>query len=443
MSGYDRESSIEVTKDEVTNAYLQYLIAQHQSYFDTAPSAKRGEAAHSIVEINSRFEAEHVNGILRYMVGARPQLSNSVGIFPVFNQDAFNLVAHHLAVNKILANPDFQYLVKDTAPLIELSDCQFFPELLKERNAEEKRRNEQDKEADDIAQTTLATNGINSDMMLVWYLQAIASNSHSFLGNLANPTLTIENCSQLIIPFRKNENHYTVAVVNFISEDNNQIAKIQYYDSLGEDLDTSYKNQLAMFLMEIGFQRIDYKCVSKPEQNDKCNCAIFASFKAIDLSNENIGNTEQLLQGLDLDYSALFNYFRNRVTEMLRESGCNISLSPEMIAQIKLEQAERDKPKQPGIVSWLTGTLYNAAAALIKSPMKRLAEDSESENLTFDPFVMDDVVNNVFHRRTVIAKRIYPVPSAALMDDNTEEEATLESDDDSQKHTPKKARYSI
>ncbi|MCS5709305.1 hypothetical protein CC99x_010350 [Candidatus Berkiella cookevillensis] len=391
---------IAISKDEITQSYIQYIEEQHISYFHNIPGAQMGDTVPSIVTRHSRFDAEHLDGILRYLVGARAHLVNTLGIFPVFNQDAFYRLARDFVVNKILTEPRFQHLVKDTTPLVERSEVKDFPELLEERDLEEAKRSAQDREANQEAAKILKENGVGSDTLLLYYLEGIARSEKSYLGNKGNEHISFENCHQFIIPFRKDDNHYTVAVVQCTQEGEQRCAHIKYYDSLGAGLDAKYKQQLAKFFINMGFSRVLYNSLSKREQRDKYNCALFAGFKAIDIANMHVGDDERLLKNLDNDYAALFDSFRYRVVEMLTESGCNISLSPEFTRQLKatqkvcelqeecqdlknIECGNATQSEAGGIFSWL-GSVINRYTPYFgeteSSAKKRSREEFERDN---------------------------------------------------------------
>ena len=393
---------IAINKDEITRSYIQYIEEQHISYFRNAPSAEMGDTVPSIVTRHSQFDAEHLDGILRYLVGARAHLVNTLGIFPVFNQDAFYRVAQDFVVNKILREPYFKHLVKDTEPLVERSEVKDFPELLEARDLEEAKRSAQDREANQEAAKILRENGITSDVLLLYYLEGIARSEQSYLGNREREDVLFDRCDQFIIPFRKDGNHYTVAVVQCTQKDEQRCAHIKYYDSLGAGLDVKYKSQLAKFFLNMGFPKVLYSNLSKREQKDKYNCAIFAGFKAIDIANMHVANNERLLENLDTDYVALFDYARCRIVEMLRESGCNISLSPEFTLLLKEKQRVRELQDEceglknigsetatqsetgGGIFSWFGSVInkytpYFGGAA--SSSQKRSREEFERDNM--------------------------------------------------------------
>lgn len=394
-----------INKDEITQNYIQYIQEQRISYFLNAPSAQMGDTVPSIVTRHSQFDAEHLDGILRYLVGERAHLVNTLGIFPVFNQDAFYRLAQDFVVNKILMEPRFTHLVKDTTPLVERSKVKDFPELLEARDLEEAKRSAQDREVNQEAAKILRENGITSDVLLLYYLQAIARSEQSYLGNREREDILFDRCDQFIIPFRKDGNHYTVAVVQCTQKDEQRCAHIKYYDSLGSGLEAKYKSQLAKFFLNMGFPKVLYSNLSKREQKDKCNCAIFAGFKAIDIANMHVGNDERLLKNLDVDYVALFDFFRYRAVEMLTESGCNISISNKFTQQLKktqkinelqeefqnLKSIECENIIQPetasGIFSWF-GSVINRYTPYFgraeSSPQKRKREEFEQDNIHED-----------------------------------------------------------
>lgn len=417
-----------VTKDEITAAYLKYLITQDQSYFYAMPGAMPGDSAMAFVEDDSLFDAEHVNGILRYLVGKRPHFADNVAIFPVYNPDAFYRLAQDLVVSKMLQLPKYKHLVKDKTPLIEISECLGDEDLLEQRNAEEAFRNEQDNQANEIAGTLLAEIGMTTDVMLQWYLDSIAKNPTSLVGNKTNPLLHFADCSQFVIPFRKDENHYTVAVVNCVSdEEDSGIANIQYYDSLGDDLPESEAEQLCDFFRDQNFDEVNYDCVSVKEQREGHNCGIFAAFKAIDLLNDNTEQEERLIPNLEIilesEYCALFNYFRNRVVEMLRKSGCNIALSDELVQTLKSEQEARDKPAPLPQPSFLEGVIGGVTSFFWGGEKKRKVPEPVS---TVDPLSLKRLNPGT---KTSIANCQWDKPTATLITE-TPDEDTSESDDE-------------
>lgn len=441
--------SIKINKDEVTQTFIEYIAVQHETYFHNSPDTLIGNTVPSIVYENSRFDAEHVDGILSYLIGARAHLFNSVGIFPVFNEDAFFRVAQDFVANKLLKDPRFKHLVKDTSVLVERSLIQAFPKLLRERDLEEAKRSAQDIELNQEAARILKENGITTDIFLLCYLAGIAGSKKSLLGNKTNADVAFENCTQLIIPFRKDGGHFTVAVVHCTQEGNQRCAHIKYYDSLGAGLEHQYKSQLSKFFIKMGFQKVLYSCLSQREQKEKYNCGIFAAFKAIDFANAHAGNDERLLINLDVDYRELFAYFRCRVVEMLSESGCNISLSQEFITKLKEQQSAReireaqqalestkneneiDQEAQESMFSWLgsaISTYYNASTAYFSLKRKRdvaesdKIEDKQSKKESkkeSDPFLgaNDNRILNL-HRKTFIANRYWSTPSVVIEKQN-------------------------
>jgi len=417
------EDQVLVTKAEITSAYLNYLITQHQSYFYAMPGAMPGDSALTYVENDSLFEAEHVNGILRYLVGNRTDFSDSVAVFPVYNSDALYRLAQDLVVSKMLSLPKYKHLVKDKTPLIEVSACFDDIQMLQDRNAKEVFRNEQDHQANEIAGTILADIGMTEEVMLQWHLDSIAKSDLPLVGNKTDLVLNFLDCSQFVIPFRKDMSHYTVAVVNFMSdEDANEIANIQYYDSLGYDLPESEKTQLCDFFRDQNFDEVNFDCVSAKEQREGHNCGIFASFKAIDLLNKNTEHEERLIPNLAMinesEYRALFNYFRNRVVDMLRESGCNISLSENFVQTLKDEQKEREIPLpkvQPSFLgSILGGVISYFWVGAEKKPLRETVA-------TIDPLSLDTQTSET---KTCIANCHWDIPTATLLTDSTSEEST-------------------
>lgn len=408
-----------VTKDAIIAAYLQYLLSQHQSYFYAMPGAMPGDSALAFVEEDSLFDAEHVNGILRYLVGQRPHFAENVAIFPVFNPDAFYRVAQDLVVSRMLSLPKYQHLVKDKTPVLEEAECLGDEDLLAEREAELAFRDEQDNQANEIAGNILAEMGMNDNVMLHWHLNGIAKSLNSLVGNRTHPLQPFADCSQFVIPFRQDENHYTVAVVNCISDKNeNGIANIQYYDSLGDELAEHEQTQLCDFFYDLKFDEVNFDCVSVHEQREGYNCGIFASFKAIDLLNANSNLDERLLPDLEKlhksEYHELFHYFRNRIVEMLRESGCNIALS-EDFAQILLdEQNARDQPPPTSILS-------NVVDVVTSFFWGKTTTDPVPTIGSVDPLNLDD---DKTVRKTRIAQRDWNIPTAALLTNADDEEGT-------------------
>ncbi|MCS5711204.1 hypothetical protein [Candidatus Berkiella aquae] len=409
----DFTPSVTISKEEITQAYLQYLIEQHQSYFHTVQGSNPGDSALAIIEADSQFEAEHVNGMLRYLIGQRPHFANQIGIFPVFNQDAFYRLAQDQLIKKMLNHPDYQYLVKDTTPLIELSDCLDFPELWEKRNTEEVHRTWQDQEAIRVAGDILDHQGTTDEVMLEWYLESIAASPLAFLGNMNQQDMAFKNCSQFIIPLRIDGVHYTVAIVDCTAEDT---AHIKYYDSMGHDLQDYLKQQLINFF-ENHFADVTYECVSKHEQKDGYNCGIFASFKAIDLININTQRSERLLPNLNTqEYHALFNYFRNQVAEMLRLSGCNIELDHKLAKMIQTEHQQREeaskKAATPSLLESFFNGFYSTATSIlgIHKPVQKKASTP-----LFD-LLGDLPEHTTYHPKTSIAHRQWSAPSALFFD---------------------------
>lgn len=342
------EASITVSKEEIVAAYENYLIEQGQSYLQALPGSESSDSdapVPSIVDLHSQFDAEHLEGIIRSLVAARPHLYLNVGVFPVFNVDAMQMQAKDLVVNKILADPEYQYLVKDSEPLAERSLIAHFPQLLAERDEEELLRNQQDQEVNQLAEQLLSDNEMNQEHSFFrWHLEAIAFSEHSFLGNVRNKQLLFGHCEQFIIPFRQVSDegcHYTVAVVNCSQENGQAKAWIQYYDSCGYDLEEQYQEQLVNFFCDdMGYDEVQYDCISQRDQKDKINCSIFAGLKAIDIANENVNNDERFIKDLNArNYAERLLYFRIKIADLLSQAGYNIEIAEELTEADKRQQA--------------------------------------------------------------------------------------------------------
>lgn len=333
------KQQIIIDKEEIIDVYRKYLVQQREHFFDTVTGANRGESFFSIIKEKSMFEAEYVDGILRHLIGQQDHLSQSVGIFPTYNKDVLLRIARDIVAGKILAAPQYQHLVKDSTPLQEVSKITD-PKELAQRNEEVVRRNHQDKTANRIAEEILQENGLSADKLLSLHLESIALGDSAFLGNIKNNDIFYGNCHQYIIPLLEGE-HYTVVTAYITKKKEGDYIHLRYYDSFGKHLTTNDKNQLSDFFYKMGFAKVLYLSLSKAEQKEYHNCGIFASFKAVDIVNEQAGCDDRLLADLS-DYKELFSYFRYRVAEILFESGCNVSLSPAFFQTLVEQQQCRD-----------------------------------------------------------------------------------------------------
>ncbi|MBN9287068.1 MAG: hypothetical protein BGO43_11835 [Gammaproteobacteria bacterium 39-13] len=273
--------------------------------------------------------------------------------------------------------------------------------------------NQQDMAFNLEAQKLLADHNFSEDTLFKHYLDAVVDSDHHFLGNLQNRELSFydDACNQLIIPFRKNGSHYTVAVAHMYMEDKKQIAKVKYYDSMGSDLDESLQAQLVAFFEGKGFE-VEYECVSEHEQKEGYNCSIFASHKAIDMVNENEGNDERLLEDLNEDnYDQLLNYYRYVVTLKLSEMGQNVSAGKELTKDLRRRQREfvklsKDEAQLNDLKALLKDIGNGLEKALNKVKGEKASKKSSSNKSDPQPLPLQNP-NNLFNRCDELCKQMH------------------------------------
>lgn len=310
-----------------------------------ASGLRDGSEVPDEISTNNWLEWQHVYGLIPILVGERAHLRDVVGVFPPFTSNRVNALLEDAAELKIIQDQglktrvtpdgDVTLLEKEIPSSKDLKRKQvaYYKGLRTKRNNEAKQRREQ-------AKALLAENNLGEDHSLLAYLEAIGESKEHFLGNPKNKNLTINDCEQIIIPFHYHDNHYTVAVIHFTEEDGNHIAQIKYYDSMGTDLRDSFKNQLIAYCQSLGFEA-KYECVSKRDQQDAVHCSIFASFKSIDIANENIGNEEdeRFLDKLTADnYYQFLNMLRYIACLKLKQQGQNVQPSEALIKAFKAYQ---------------------------------------------------------------------------------------------------------
>lgn len=319
-----------ITKSEIKQKIDNYIFKQRQICFGQHPTI---DAIPSEIDETCWFDAEHVDGMLHYLVSQRNHLSNSVAIFPVFSKDVIYLQAQTYVYKLLKRDPRCEGLVPSNDPLPERSALEDDIEALEERDWEERRRNAQEKALRQKADEVLENNGISDEILFHWFLEAMSDSANNILKN------RFRNCSQFIIPLRINNNHYTTAVVQAKGRTrNNKSVDIRYYDSKGEDLDDSYQTSLLTFFTEKGYD-VNYECISENEQKyENNNCALFAALKSIDMANENVENDERLLQVADLnkeEYQQFFKAQRFNAVQVLAANGFNISADDSISPQQK------------------------------------------------------------------------------------------------------------
>lgn len=226
---------------------------------------------HSEIDLHSWFNNVDVERTIRYFLSQRAPLCNMVGVFPVFSKSALL----HLAQTHTQTNINH----------------------------------------------TLAVNKKIENNLLEWYLESMVEAREGLLG------VAYKNCKQVIIPLLIQE-HYSVAVVNLVTNESKKIAQIQYYNSFGVPLDDWYQIQLKHFFKKYGYM-VRYRCVSRWDQQDTYNCGLFVSLKAIEIANQNAGIDEPLLlAGLaQEDYSQHFYHYRYQLAMQFIESGYPVSMS--------------------------------------------------------------------------------------------------------------------
>lgn len=334
-------------KENIINAIWE----QRQAYQVMTPADT--QAVPSEIDIDSWLDAEHVEGTIRELVGIRSYLKK-VGVFPVYNNDYIYQVAQITVYYRIIHEPVYQEMLPSQEPLPErqaiinsdLTPLQKTAQI-EARDQEEKKRFQQEKALQKLADQTLATWGVTNQTLLLWYLEAIASSDHHFLAHAQSVHLTWNECEQFIIPLRKDEIHYTVVVVHFV----NAMASIRYYDSKGQDI-PQYVLDALVFLFDRWGYEVYYSSAAKDEQRDWYNCGIFASLKAIELASENVGQVENLLNDLNRkNYDTAFQYYRHLIALLLEKNGFNITLSKGLINALERQQQQViDSSKQEKII---------------------------------------------------------------------------------------------
>lgn len=328
-------------------SYAQGIAARAEDGPGAVEAAARGEseAVPAEIESDSWLDTQHVEGTIQSLVAEKPKLRNTVGVFPVFTIETMEHLAQDAAEIKIIQDlglPTRRTPAGDVA-LIERPLPSIVGLNKKQLAAREKELNKRNKEAQERreqASEILAENDMTTNELFQLFLEAMADSEHAFLGNPKTPNLRFDDCTQFIIPIRKNANHYTTAVVHLYEEEDTWIADIKYYDSMGGEMDDNLQAQLIAFFTSRGYEP-QYKCVSESDQKEGHNCSIFASFKSIDIANENIGEEDRLLDKLtDDNYEQRMNYYRYIVTLKLKEMGQNVSASEGLTEDIVQQQKE-------------------------------------------------------------------------------------------------------
>lgn len=378
-----KEPVVIIHDDEIKSSIEEFVIGQRQAYQEAMPGASDSDDAEAVSEeigVNTWLDAEHVDATIRNLVGARAHLRDTVGVLPVFNKEYVQARAQSVAYNKIIVDPRFKNLLPSKKPLPGRSTLK--GRALVARDKEEQKRNQQERALQEKADLMLEKNNFTEDKMLLLFLQSMVESDHPFLNNPQNEDLTLDECTQLIIPFRQNGCHYTVAVINFTQVDDNNVAEIKYYDSMGSDLDDSEIEQLTSFCTELGYE-VNYEALSSPIQREGWNCGIFASFKAIDIANENEENDERLLDGLDDEnYHRHFNYYRFLISMMLSDRGYNVSVTDELAFDIKVQQTEFRKLSKKSKNSEDVNRCLTETAKLFEDMLKQTNERKSKNKKT-------------------------------------------------------------
>lgn len=310
-------SDIIITKSDIKAKIDKYIINQRKICFGIHPTI---QAVPSQIGENDCLDAEHVDGLLHYLVSNRNHLKNSVAIFPVYNADAIAFQAQTFVYKKLKVDLRCQHLVPSNVVLPERSTLE--PDALEERDKEERKRNAQETALRQKADEVLANNNITEEKLFQWFLEAMTESTYNLLGN------RFRNCTQCIIPIRIDNGHYTTAVTHMTGRTTNKNANITYYDSKGHELYDTYQASLCAFFTDKGYD-INYEDISENDQKyDGVNCGLFASLKSIDIANNNVGHNETLLDLDELteeEYKQYFRTQRYQAVQILSSNGFNIS----------------------------------------------------------------------------------------------------------------------
>ncbi len=343
-----------INRDELKEAIEASLKRQIVFYAPNGPivtnegiekGARRdGTEMPDTMDVNNWLEWQHVYGAIPILVAERQHLRDNVGVFPPYNLNRMKELLESRVTTKLIkdaglatrvtANGD---TILDEPPLPSLSTLTERGKVL--RNNEEKRRNEAERQRYAKAKEILEKNNLSEEKAFELYLEALGESKENFLGNPYKKDLSIDECTQFIIPFNFNNSHFAVSVVKFEKEGDKKIAIIKHYDSMGSDLRETLKSQLISYCAGLGFEP-RYQCVSQRDQRyDGYNCGIFACFKAIDIANENANNPERLLDNLRYDnYHQIMDSLRYVISLKLREFGINVSSSAHLTGRLKQQQ---------------------------------------------------------------------------------------------------------
>lgn len=385
-------------------SYAQGIVARAEDGPGAVEAAARGESEAVPAEIKSDswLDTQHVEGTIQSLVAEKPKLRNTVGIFPIFTIEIMEYLAQNAAEEKVIQDLGLPTRRTPAGDLVLVEKPLPSIEGLNKRQlaAREKEHNKRIKEAQERrekAAELLDENDMTTNELFQLFLEAMADSEHPFLGNPKTPNIRFDDCTQFIIPIRKNANHYTTAVVHVYQEEGNWIANIKYYDSMGGEMDDNLQAQLVAFFTSRGYEP-QYECVSESDQKEGYNCSIFASFKSIDIANENIGEEDRLLDKLtDDNYEQRMNYYRYIVTLKLKEMGQNVSPSEGLTEDIVQQQKEFAKlskhSQQVTVLNRLLTDIISQSNNVIskvqakKGPQKavKLSNDSKKPISDLDP----------------------------------------------------------
>lgn len=342
-------------------------------------------------EIGARnwLEWHQVYGIIPSLVAKRPHLADTVGVFPIYNAKRMNEFAQALAEVKII---EHQGLPTRTTPegdvvLLEKPLPEDKDLSKKQREAKlrtQAQRNEQAIARKEQARALLAEQGFTQQTMFRLYLEALGESDENFIGNPKKPNLKLDDCTQLIIPFNFNNIHYAVSVIHFVEVNKEKIADIQFYNSDGSDLDESLQNQLVAYCEGLGFKP-QYRCISKPDQIDSWECSMFASYKGIDIANENVGNEERFLSDLTkANYEQRLAMLRYNSAHILEMFGQNVTVGDDLVKFLKNNQKEFEKLSVHSQAQTKLNALICDHISWIKAALESEEEDSQDNILLPD-----------------------------------------------------------
>lgn len=329
--------TVSPVSEELTLTFARYVKNHQKAYKDALPGAdtqldnpsqawvNAPSIAPEEMSLDSTLDAAHLDAMFRILIASRPHLVN-VGIFPVFNQDALENVARDAIYNAIKADPKYKDMLPNTDPLPEKSSLTD-RKALKKRDKEEDKRIAQEKALQAEAEKVFHNLKIS---VLGCHLGMANLADFNLLGHPSNPDLQFDQCEQWIIPFRANNNHYTVAVVNAVTVDDQKIAFIKYYDSLNGRIDSNHKLKIEQLFQSKGFETA-YQCVSTQDQRyGDNNCGIFACLKAIDIASENAGNPERIVATFRENYDSAITGFRVQFANIFQDRGYAVKIDDEL-----------------------------------------------------------------------------------------------------------------